>query len=87
MYRAYMTAPQTFADVIKKWPSNADLAADTGVKEVTARAWRKRGIPAEYWTDVLAAAVRRNIEGVTCELLARLAASKANRPEREPTTQ
>lgn len=73
-----MTLPQTFSDVINKWPATVDLAADVGVKEVTARAWKARNIiPAEYWTKVIAAAERREIDGVTCELLADLAASKA----------
>jgi hypothetical protein len=77
-----MTAPQTFAEVINKWPTAVDLAADVGVKEVTARAWKARGIPAEYWAEVVAAAEKRNIKGVTLDLLATLAAEQAGRAPR-----
>lgn len=78
-----MASPQTFADVINLWPSAVALAEDVGVKEVTARAWRARGIPAEYWTGVVAAALVRGFEGVTLELLAELAAAQGGRAASE----
>lgn len=68
-----MTAPQTFAEIINLWPSAVELAADVGVKEVTARAWKARGIPAEYWADLIAAAARRQINGITADLLLEIA--------------
>lgn len=66
----------SFADIIGAWPSAVTLAADVGVKPVTARAWKARGIPSEYWRDVVQAAGKRNIGGVTLETLARLAAAR-----------
>jgi len=67
----------SFAAVIAAWPSAAAFADDLGVLDVTARAWKVRGIPAAYWVDVVNAAQRRGIEGVTYELLAHLAARPA----------
>lgn len=74
-----MAEIQTFAQLIEKWPTAVDLAKDLGVKDVTARAWKVRGIPSEYWTGVIAAAAGRAIPGVTLELLADIAASQAGR--------
>jgi hypothetical protein len=76
-----MDAPDSFADVIALWPSAADLSRDMhGVKEVTVRAWKKRGIPAEYWPEIVALAQGRGFAAVTLELLASLAACHAGRP-------
>lgn len=74
-----MAEIQTFAQLIEKWPTAVDLAKDLGVKDVTARAWKVRGIPAEYWTGIVAAAAARDIEGVTIDVLADIAASQAGR--------
>lgn len=67
---------KTFADVINLWPKPGatSLASDIGVAIITVRAWRVRGIPAGYWIDLVAAAWRREIQGVTLELLAEMAA-------------
>lgn len=71
---------QSFADLLKLWPSAGELASDLDVKEVTARAWRRRGVPSEYWLALVEAAQARSIEGVTLDLLAKLAALQAGRP-------
>lgn len=68
----------SFADIVEAWPSAVALAADVRVTPVTARAWKARGIPAEYWSDVVQAAVKRNIQGVSLAVLARLAAGRRN---------
>ena len=73
--------PTTFAEVIELWPTAVDLANDIGQKEVTVRQWKRRGIPAEYWTAIVQAAERRNFTQVTYEMLARLAAAAAGRPD------
>lgn len=70
---------RTFYDLLKLWDSAGDLASDLEVKEVTARMWRQRGIPSEYWLGVIASAEKRKIKGVTLELLAYLAAAQAGR--------
>lgn len=81
-------AIQTFADLLKQWPSAGALAEDLSasaasedlqVKEVTARMWRQRGIPSEYWLGIVASAEKRGIEGVTLDLLAKLSAEQAGR--------
>ena len=79
MYCHGMADHQTFADVINSWPNASTLALDIGVQSGTVRAWKVRGIPAEYWADILAAALRRDLPGITCELLASLAAKGAGR--------
>lgn len=70
----------SWAAVIELWPSAAELGRDLGgVMDVTARAWKARGIPGEYWEGVVAAAARRGFAAVTLELLSRLAAKAAGR--------
>lgn len=48
--------PRSFAEVIALWPSASALAALLDVEAVTVRAWRRRGIPARYWSHVARAA-------------------------------
>jgi len=78
-----MELPQTFADLINLWPSAVELSRDVGVKEVTARAWKARGIPAEYWADIVSAAGRRDFQGITIELLADIASMQRKRSKSE----
>lgn len=66
----------TFADVISLWPTASAYADDIGILGVTARAWKARGIPAEYWQKTVAAARERGLRGVSLTLLARLAAER-----------
>lgn len=66
-----------FADIIKAWPSAAEMAADCGVSEHTPKQWRTRdSIPPEYWLLLCQKAVERGIEGVSPALLTRLAAKR-----------
>lgn len=69
----------SFAEIIELWPSAVEYARDVAVKDVTARAFKARGIPAEYWVDTVEAARRRGFGQVTLDLLARLAAQRAGR--------
>lgn len=56
------------------WPSMAELARDLGEKEVTVRAWKRRGsIPANRHVAVVEAADRRGL-GLSFEALARACA-------------
>lgn len=79
----------SFSELLKLWPSAGEIADDLKVKEVTARMWRQRGIPSEYWLGVVASAEKRGYQGVTLDLLAALAAGQAGRagPEPESTQQ
>ena len=59
------------------WPDCAALARDMGVPYGTVVAWkRRRNVPPAYWLDLIEAAKRRGIPGVTPESLI-LAASRA----------
>jgi hypothetical protein len=70
----------TFADIIELWPSAAELARDLNeVKDITVRAWKARGIPAQYWDEVVASAHRRGFDQVSVEMLSALAAKMAGR--------
>ena len=74
-YKKYRAAMEdSFAAVIARWESAAELAREMSVKEVTVRAWKVRGIPGRYWHDIVARASARGFEDVTIERLARLAA-------------
>lgn len=55
------------------WPSLVAFSADVSAGYETVRQWFKRqSIPVRYWPEVIAGAQRRQISGVTCELLMRL---------------
>ena len=76
------TATQDWGGVISLWPSSAALASDAHVSVITARSWRRRGIPGRYWKTISAAAARRGIAGVTVERLAQLGAIHHRQPPR-----
>ena len=65
--------PTSFAEVINLWSSANELAVVLDVEAVTVRAWRRRGIPARYWSAV-AQAARVTSRPVDERLLAELAA-------------
>jgi hypothetical protein len=67
--------PTSFAEVIGLWPSATDLAETLDVEAVTVRAWRRRGIPAHYWSAV-AMAARVTGRPVDERLLADLASKR-----------
>lgn len=70
----------TFADIIDLWPkpSPVTFAEDIGEESGTCRAWRNRNtLPDRVWRKVVAAAEKREIEGVTLEVLARIAEKQA----------
>ena len=61
---------QTFADIISLWPSPRDLADDlANTSVITVRSWRRRGIPADRFPEIVSAARARGYRGVS---LARL---------------
>ncbi|MPZ36647.1 MAG: hypothetical protein GEU95_01065 [Rhizobiales bacterium] len=72
--------PRTAADVMAKWPTDADFARDIGVKPTHAQTMKVRdSIPPGYWPAVVVAAAKRNIQGLTLEVLAKIAALKLGR--------
>lgn len=65
------------ADIITKWPSLNDFAADIGVEYGTAKAMRQRSsIPPRYWVTVVTKAYERTIDGITYEVMAKAAAAE-----------
>lgn len=68
---------ETVADVICAWETIEEFAADAGVKPNLAAVWKHRdSIPSSYWTRIVAAATRRQIQGISLEMLARIAAKR-----------
>lgn len=66
----------TFRNIIDKWPSLSAFAADLGVKYVTAQLMRHRdSIAPRHWNNVVLAAKKRAIPGVTLEALAAIEAA------------
>lgn len=64
----------TFSDVIALWPNSEELGKALKIKGPTVRKWRARDrIPPEYWAGLVAAAEQAGIDGVSLDLLARLA--------------
>lgn len=76
--RSARSTPASFAEVINLWPSATELAAVLDVEAVTVRAWRRRGIPARYWSAV-AEAARVSGRPVDERLLAELASIRRAR--------
>lgn len=70
--------PTNFAEVINLWSSANELAVVLDVEAVTVRAWRRRGIPARYWSAV-AQAARVTSRPVDERLLAELASVRRAR--------
>lgn len=67
----------THADLINRWPSLTDFAADLSIEYGTAKAMRRRSsIPSEYWLTAVRAAEGRGID-VTLEALAEAVAERA----------
>jgi hypothetical protein len=71
---------QSFANVIKLWPSDADFASDIKVKPNHLAAMKCRGsIPSRYWLDIVRGATTREIPNVTMTRLARIAKAKTSK--------
>lgn len=68
---------ESASDIIESLGGVTAVAAALSVPLGTASAWKTRdSIPPEYWETLVAEAVRRGIEGVTLDLLARIAARR-----------
>lgn len=74
----WVVPPASFAEVIGLWRGATELARVLEVEAVTVRAWRKRGIPARYWSAV-AQAARVTGRPVDERLLAELASIRRGR--------
>lgn len=65
------TSPISISDLISKWETIGKYADDVGCGYEAARQQRRRGsIAPEHWANVIAAAQRKGIPGVTMEWLA-----------------
>jgi hypothetical protein len=59
---------ETVSDIISKWPSLAEFAADAGVSYEAAKKMRSRNsIPVEHWPAIISGASDREIEGVSSD--------------------
>ena len=57
-----MSRPNSFADVVAKWPTVAEMSRDMQLEYDTIRKWKERdNIPATNWFELLRAAKRRKI--------------------------
>ena len=75
-----MSTP-TFRDLIGRWPSLSEFAADLGVSLPAAKQMRARSsIAPEHWTTMVDAAKQRRIRGITTTLLAKLRLEGKLRP-------
>lgn len=74
---------QNVTDLIALWPEPkiSTFAKDIGVTTEHGAAMKRRGsIPPSRWNQVVEAAAKRNIDGITIEALANLAAVRWNKP-------
>jgi len=64
---------ETVAQVMGLWATDAEFARDIGIKPSHAQTMKVRGsIPVDYWPDIIAAAERRGLAGVTADTLMRI---------------
>jgi hypothetical protein len=64
-------APTSISDLIARWETIGKYADDVGCGYEAARQQRRReSIAPEHWANVIAAAARKGIPGVTMEWLA-----------------
>jgi len=58
------------------------FSRDCGVEWMTAYQWRRRRhVPPEYWSQIVASAKARKIKGVSIECLAAISAQRARKRE------
>ena len=66
-----------FRAAIDLWPSCAEFARDIDAPYNTAAAWYGRNsIPPEHWAAIIAAAEKRDFDGVSAAALTAMAARK-----------
>lgn len=72
---------RSFGDVLDAYPQGyALLGRAIGVPKHTVAAWRRRdSIPPAHWERLVRVAQESSVDGITLELLARLAAAHAAR--------
>ena len=64
---------KNFTDIIDLWPSRTDFVNDLDLPENLVHVWASRDtIPPEYWAELVDAAEKRSIEGVTLSVLTAL---------------
>jgi len=65
---------QSFAELLLRWPSLAQISAELGVPYDTVIAWKRRNsVPYEYWTALVASAQQNEIRGLSMEVMAEAA--------------
>ena len=74
----------TFTEIIDRWPSLQEFAADIGVKYVTAQVMRHRNsIDSKHWKALVSGAEKRLFSDVTLDRLAEISAHKASAAHRK----
>jgi hypothetical protein len=77
---------RTFAEVIARWGSITQFAADIGAEYPTAAAWSQRNsIPPPWWPDVVRAAQVRGFTDITVAALATIAHDRPKRVKSRDT--
>lgn len=68
---------QTLSDVIEAFGGYAKLASALDCPPGTTSAWKTRGnIPVRYWSKIVEKAAELGIDGITFDVLGRLAAQR-----------
>ena len=67
-----MSRTPSYSDIIARWSTMRDLAADCGVSYSAVASWKARNdIPTQHWAAVVASAKKREVPGITMTLLMR----------------
>lgn len=71
----------TFGELLRRWPSDKDLAQDLKTTPEHARGMRRNSaVKPRYWPGLIMGARRRKIPGVTNSLLQQIADKNTRRP-------
>jgi len=78
---------KTVADVMARWPSDAEFARSSGILPKHAQTMKTRGsIPPAYWMGIVQAAQRDQIKGITTDVLAAIAKARADQARAKRST-
>lgn len=59
----------TAADIIAAFGGRREMAAITGADPSAVTQWRRIGVPARYWPELVEQGAARGIEGITFDVL------------------
>lgn len=64
---------KTVADLLAKWPTDAEFGRDIRISSARVSMWKQRNsLPSRYWGAIIISARQRKIKGVTYDSLGQI---------------